>query len=86
MPKYFLYLEKLTQKANKKVGSRFCLPYFVFLLCGYVLQRRRGHDSGFYSLIAILKLSTDSLFFKLFGRLPHIFGTKNLTAEITKSL
>ena len=32
MPKYFLYLENLSQKTNKKVGSSLYLPYFVFLL------------------------------------------------------
>ena len=32
MPKYFLYLENLSQKTSKKVGSSWYLPYFVFLL------------------------------------------------------
>ena len=36
------------------------------------------HLSGFHVLIAVLKLSTDSLFFKLCGRLSHIFGPKYL--------
>ena len=46
------------------------------LFSRYVLQRRQGHDSGFHSLIAILKLSIDSLFLKLFGRLSHILVLK----------
>ena len=39
------------------------------MFCKYVLQRRHGHDSGFHLLITVLKLSTNSLFFKSFGRL-----------------
>ena len=34
--------------------------------------------SGFHVLIAVLKLSTDSLLFKLCGRLSHILGPKYL--------
>ena len=42
----------------------------------YVLQKRQGHDSGFHFLIAILKLSNDSLFFILahaFSYYHHFF-------------
>ena len=34
--------------------------------------------SGFHVLIAVLKLPTDSVFFKLCGRLSHILGPKYL--------
>ena len=47
------------------------------MFCKSVLQKRQGHDSGFHLLMAVLRLSTYSLFFKSFGRLSHIFDPKN---------
>ena len=69
MLKYIFVFRKFIKKIIK---SRL---YFVSMFCKYVLQRRQGHNFGFHSF---LKLLIDSLFFKLFGRLSHIFGPKNL--------
>ena len=62
--------------------SSFCFTFISTSIPCFVskfykdLQRRQGPDSGFHFLMAVLKLSSDSLFFKSFGRLSNSFGPK----------
>ena len=81
MPKYiFVFRKSIIKLIKKQVLVCIYLTLFSYykqpIFCRYVLQRRQGHDSGFHSIIAILKPSIDFLFFKLFGRSSYIFGPK----------
>ena len=59
-------------------SSSYCFTsiFTVAMFCKYFLQRWQGHDSGVHFLMAVLKLSMDSLFFKSFWKLSYILGPK----------